>query len=290
MRLLTLSFLLVTFLKFGPEATFAQELPNPPKAAVDGASSLTWKATLMTGDDSIDAFDNARKTLKSEFLQMGVTPANIKELSMNPHERREGSLPSSAKNLAGALKDLSIGDHDACLIHMTSHGSPQGFYLKDARPLSPQLLDKILDRECGERPTVVLVSACYSGVFVGPSMQKKNRIILTAARQDRTSFGCSAEEKYTYWDSCLIDSLPTAENWKSLYGTIRQCVETKEHQGHFTPSLPQAYFGKEVSDLKIPKTLKAPFTVVSNSAPAEATDTNLPPSNPAEPAGVEAED
>jgi hypothetical protein len=121
-------------------------------------------------------------------------------------------------------------------------------------------------------------------------MQKKNRIILTAARQDRTSFGCSAEEQYTYWDSCLIDSLPTAENWKSLYGTIRQCVETKEHQGHFTPSLPQAYFGKEVSDLKIPKTLKAPFTVVSNSAPAEATDTNLPPSNPAEPAGVEAED
>ena len=51
---------------------------------------------------------------------------------------------------------------------------------------------------------MVLVSACYSGVFVGPSMQKKNRIILTAARQDRTSFGCSAENEYTYWDSCLI--------------------------------------------------------------------------------------
>jgi hypothetical protein len=184
---------------------------------------------------------------------MGVTSANIKELSMNPIERKRGSLPSSAVNLAGALQDLSISDQDACLIHMTSHGSPQGFYLRNAAPITPQTLDRILDRACGGKPTVVLISACYSGVFVGPSMQKKNRIILTAARQDRTSFGCSAENQYTYWDACLIDSLPTAETWKSLYGTIQQCVQTKESQGQFKPSLPQAYFGEEVSDLKIPK-------------------------------------
>src|SRR5262249_55616338 len=199
-------------------------------------SNLTWKATLMTGDDSIDAFDNARKTLKSEFLQMGVTPGNIKELSMSPLERKEGSLPSSAKNLAGALRELSVGDHDACLLHMTSHGSPQGFYLKNSRPLSPQMLDKILDRACGDRPTVVLISACYSGVFVGPSMQKENRIILTAARQDRTSFGCSSENQYTYWDACLIDSLPSSESWRSLYGNIQRCVQTKESNGHCKPS------------------------------------------------------
>jgi hypothetical protein len=209
----------------------------------------------MTGDDSIDAFDNARKTLKNEFVTMGVLPGNIKELSMNPREGRRGSLPSSPGNLARALQDLSIGDQDACLIHMTSHGSPQGFYLRSSSPLTPRMLDKILDRSCGDRPTVVLVSACYSGVFVGSDMQKKNRIILTAARQDRTSFGCSAENEYTYWDSCLIDSLPKADSWKSLYGDIQQCVQTKESQGHFKPSLPQAYFGEQVLDLKIPQNL-----------------------------------
>ena len=136
---------------------------------------------------------------------------------------------------------------------MTSHGTRQGFYLRNGAPITPQTLDKILNRACGDKPTVVLISACYSGVFVGPSMQKKNRIILTAARQDRTSFGCSAENQYTYWDACLIDSLPTAETWKSLYGTIQQCVQKKESQGQFKPSLPQAFFGEEVSDLKIPK-------------------------------------
>jgi hypothetical protein len=245
MRFLTPFFLLIAFLNCAPQSAFAQ---------ADKTADLTWKAALMTGDDSIDAFDNARKTLTSEFLNMGVLPANIRELSMNPRERKGGSMPSSAGNLAGALQQLSIGDQDACLIHMTSHGSPQGFYLRNAPAITPQKLDSILDQACGERPTVVLVSACYSGVFVGPSMQKQNRIILTAARKDRTSFGCSAENEYTYWDSCLIDSLPKADSWKSLYGTIQQCVQTKETRGGFNPSLPQAYFGEQVSDLKIPKT------------------------------------
>src|SRR5262245_7537148 len=255
MRLLTLFYLLLLSpLNSWYDTAAAQALPAPQTSS-GGTANLTWKATLMTGDDSIEAFDNARKTLKSEFLHMGVTSDNIKELSMSPVERKRGSLPSSAGNLATALRDLSIGDQDACLVHMTSHGSPQGFYLRNGPPITPQTLDRILDAACSERPTVVLISACYSGVFVGPSMQKKNRIILTAARQDRTSFGCSAENQYTYWDSCLIHSLPTAESWKSLYGSIQQCVQTKESQGHFKPSLPQAYFGEEVVDLKIPKTV-----------------------------------
>src|SRR5215510_14800055 len=240
MRFSTFLFLLVCFFRCWSETALAQVLPGSQQASINATSDLTWKATLMTGDDSINAFDNARKTLKSEFLQMGVVPDNIKELSMNPVERKRGSLPSSAVNLAGALRELSVGDQDACLIHMTSHGSPQGFYLRNAPPITPQTLDRILDRACGDRPTVVLVSACYSGVFVGPAMQKKNRIILTAARQDRTSFGCSAENEYTYWDSCLIDTLPKADSWKSLYGLIQECVETKESRLTYKPSLPQA--------------------------------------------------
>jgi len=55
----------------------------------------------MAGDDQIDAFDNARKALKSEFVQMGLlTPSNIKELSMNPAESTRGSLRSSATSQA----------------------------------------------------------------------------------------------------------------------------------------------------------------------------------------------
>jgi hypothetical protein len=268
MRLKSLVSFFISFLIIlGSGAAFAQVGTGAFQSSSAAASNLTWKATLMTGDDAIDAFDNARKTLKSEFIQMGLTPGNIKELSMNPAEGARGSLRSSVRNFAGALRDLSIGDHDACLIHMTSHGSPQGFYLRNAPALSPKTLGAILDDSCGDRPTVVLVSACYSGIFVGNAMLKPNRIILTAARQDRTSFGCSAENEYTYWDGCLIDSLPKADTWKSAYGAIQQCVQKKESKGRFQPSLPQAYFGAEVSDLKIPSTVSESLNVATNQLP-----------------------
>ena len=31
----------------------------------------TWKAALMTGDDSLNVFDNARKTLNTSSFRMG---------------------------------------------------------------------------------------------------------------------------------------------------------------------------------------------------------------------------
>jgi hypothetical protein len=155
---------------------------------------------------------------------------------------------------------------------MTSHGSPAGFFIRNGASITPKLLDSILDRTCGDRPTVVLVSACFSGIFVNKTMQKPNRIILTAAREDRTSFGCSAENEYTYWDGCLIDSLPASESWKSLYGNIQQCVKRKESHGRFTPSLPQAYFGQQVSDLRIPKRVTSGSNLFSGRRPLASGD------------------
>jgi hypothetical protein len=245
-----LSFVcLFVFINLSSQPAFSQ-IPSIPTSP-DG-QNLTWKVALMTGDDELDVFDNARKTLRNVFVHDGVAPGNIRELSVSRTARVKGVLASSASGLERALQDLSVGDRDACLIHMTSHGSPLGFYLKNTAYITPSALNTILEQSCGDRPTVVLISACYSGVFVSRAMLKPNRIILTAARSDRTSFGCSAEEQYTYWDGCLIDSLPRADTWKSLYGTIEGCVTTKESKGRFRPSYPQAYFGEQVSDLRIP--------------------------------------
>jgi|SRR5262245_8165052 len=218
-------------------------------------SGLTWKVALMAGDNQIDAFDNAAKDLKALFLRMGINPANIRELSASPTERLRGAITSSAENLESALQDLSIGTSDACLVHLTSHGTRQGLFLRDSMLITPSRLNSILDRSCGGQPTVVLISACYSGVFLDPVMTKPNRIILTAAAEDRTSFGCSPENQYTYWDGCLIDSLTQADNWKLLFGVVQRCVETKEAQKRFTPSFPRAYFGEEIANLRTPVAL-----------------------------------
>jgi len=82
-------------------------------------------------------------------------------------------------------------------------------------------------------------------------MQKPNRILLTAAAQDRTSFGCSAESDYTYWDGCLIDNLARSDGWPALYYAIVQCVESKESRGNFLPSKPQGYISVAMANLKM---------------------------------------
>jgi len=238
------------------------------------STDITWKAVLMTGDDSIDAFDNARKALKNEFVQIGISPVNIRELSMSPAENQRGVTASSAENLQSSLLSLSVGNTDGCLIHLTSHGTRQGFAMRNQPVLNPARLNSILELGCGDRPTVVLVSACYSGAFVGGLMPKPNRVILTAARDDRTSFGCSSENEFTYWDGCLIDNLTKTETWLGLHRRLEQCIQTKESKGRFTPSLPQAFLGDPVLELKIPGFLtSAPAIAGANRCPVTSEST-----------------
>lgn len=202
-------------------------------------SGTNWKVVLGTGDNSINAFDNARRDVKGTVLERGVSDENIKELSMNPSE---GVTAMTKVNLEKSFTELSPKEGDGCFLFLTSHGSRRGFYLRGQGTLLPSELDGILDRTCGTLPTVILMSACYSGRFLEDGMQQPNRIILTAARKDRTSFGCQAEAEYTYWDGCLLDDLGTATTWEDLYSKTKACVTRKE-AGIFRPSLPQAYFG-----------------------------------------------
>lgn len=227
----------------GPGGTDAGPPPPPP-----GPARTVWKAALIAGDNSIVAFDNARETMHGLFVDDGVRPEHTVQLSRSSRSGA-GVLDMSVDNLMNAMLGLDVGEGEGCAIFMTSHGSPSGFYIEGRSTMAPRDLAWIVDEACGDRPTVILVSACYSGVFLDP-LRAPNRIILTAARPDRTSFGCSAGATYTYWDGCLIESYDSVETWQELYDTVTACVERRE-AGGFTPSEPQAYFGDEVRDLRV---------------------------------------
>lgn len=218
--------------------------------------NLTWKAVLMTGDDSINAFDNARKKIGQLLQNRGIKAENIKHLSDMKSQQTGGVMVSNKANFESALKSLTANDPNAaCFIHMTSHGSKQGFIL-GSQTILPADMHRIVDAGCGDRPTVLLISSCYSGVHLTTTSKTKNRIILTAARPDRTSFGCSAEETYVFWDTCFIDLFPKAQNWSSLANDIQSCIEKKESGGKYTPSEPQKFFGSEMTNATVFSTTK----------------------------------
>jgi hypothetical protein len=94
----------------------------------------------------------------------------------------------------------------------------------------------------------VIVSACFSGVFV-PVLEGDNRMIMTAARPDRTSFGCGQDNRYPYYDDCVVHTIPKVHSFPELADKVKDCVSQKEAEtGASPPSDPQVFIGSRVAD------------------------------------------
>ncbi|WP_296597135.1 C13 family peptidase, partial [Phenylobacterium sp.] len=167
--------------------------------AAQAASAFSdWSAVVVAGDwhahdgAPSEGFDNARRDVSAALTRAGVQTQNIRQFSVRP-ERYKDTRPekSELRGIYNALVDLSGRTAGGCIFYMTSHGAPEGAQL-DQGLLRPGVLANMLDRTCGKRPTIVVISACFSGVFV-PTLALPNRMVVTAARPDRTSFGCGQD-------------------------------------------------------------------------------------------------
>ncbi len=212
-----------------------------------------WAAVVIAGDyhaahsdHQTEAFDNARRDVSVALEKLGFSPANLREFSVRP-ERYPDTRPlkSDIQTIYDTLKDLSAKAPGGCLIYYSSHGAPQGVVLGDGL-LPPGLMDQLITQTCGRKPTVVIISACFSGVFV-PVLADGNRMILTAARPDRSSFGCSESDKYPYFDTCVLKVLPTVHDFVALGSAVQGCVADREKEtGMSPPSEPQLSVGAQV--------------------------------------------
>ena len=210
-------------------------------AAIPGAG---WQVVLAAGDDAEPVFDNATRELGQRLAAAGVSASNIHRLSANAAELSPDVEPASSKMLLQRIAELPARMGDRCLVFLTSHG-------ERGAALSPDELARALARGCAAVPTVVVVSACYSGGFVAGKMAKPNRIILTAARRDRPSFGCQVHRTYNFFDECLLAVLPSSVTWRAAFDGAKGCVRQMERALGARPSEPQAYFGRAVADLKV---------------------------------------
>ena len=121
-------------------------------------------------------------------------------------------------------------NEDVLFLFMTSHGGKGGIWLQLPRllvPLVPKEVAGILNR-AGIRNRVVIVSACYSGVFVKP-LANDNTIVLTAADAKHTSFGCAEGRQWTYFgDAFFQQSLKPGTDFEGAYARSRRLIATWE--------------------------------------------------------------
>lgn len=211
-----------------------------------------WAVLVASGDFHAHdggpsrAFDNARRDVVTELEHVGFRPQNIRQYSAwARYFARDAVEQNNAQTAAALLANATKTAKDGCLVYFSTHGVPEGIVLGN-EILSPNTLAKMLNQSCGARPTVVVISACFSGVFV-PKLKGPNRLIVTAARRDRTSFGCGTTDTYPYFDTCFLHTLAQTHDFKSLALKTRECVAQMEFDtGMEPPSEPQISIGKTV--------------------------------------------
>jgi len=246
----------LVILMAAPACLAARDLP--PVQSHDAAAPATthYRAVIVAGDDSLPVFDNAADRVAIWLRrQRAVASGALQRLSTTPAViGRNGVRSASLEHVLDAVESMKPDAGEGCFVFATSHGAPhRGLVLAEADEfLNPRALDRALASGCGNAPTVVIISGCFSGSFTRAPMARANRIVLAAARPDRPSFGCGAGRTYTVYDRCLLDALDQGGAWQQAFGSVQRCVSGEERRERFEPSEPQAYFGSAMANLRLP--------------------------------------
>jgi hypothetical protein len=207
----------------------------------------------FAGDGGEDVFRNEAEYAAQLFTKRFGPTAHALVLENNPttlqsHPLADWSnLESTLDGVASAMKP----DEDVLVLYMTSHGDEDHNLLVDMDPIP---LDQIgapdLAGILKKRPfkwKVVIVNACYSGGFV-PDLRAPGTLVLTAARADRSSFGCGSDSDMTYFGKAwLVDALNKTDNFVDAFQLAKNDIAGWENEDKLTPSEPQIDMGTGIA-------------------------------------------
>ena len=164
----------------------------------------------------------------------------------------DATIEALAATLQMAAKTMN-GESDILFLILASHGSRDGLAVTAGRlteTLTPSNLADMLDRT-SVRHKVVIISACYSGVFI-PRLADADTLVITAADADHASFGCRDKAKWTYFGDAFFNvALRRAKSLKDAFLLARSVVLKREQRQGFVPSHPQMAGGGNVEPLLV---------------------------------------
>lgn len=216
-------------------------MPAPGSAAE--SSKIAVLAFGLFGGQSV--FESEAKGAASIVAQrLGAIPVAVRA---NTKTRADVTVASIADALRSAAEHLDH-DHDVLILVLTSHGSPDGVAVQAGRRteiLSPPVLAGMLEGT-GMRHRVVIISACYSGVFL-PALADDDTLVITAADAEHSSFGCRDKVKWTYFGDAFFNiALRHTADLRQAFAEARRTVLRRELHYHLVPSNPQIAGGKNV--------------------------------------------
>ncbi|SEE96302.1 C13 family peptidase [Pseudomonas migulae] len=159
---------------------------------------------------------------------------------------------ATRENLRRAALTLAerSGPEDLIFIYLTSHGTSEHEFVLDQPRM--ELSDLPADELAAvlaplkNRDKIIVISSCYSGGFI-PALKDERTLIMTAARADRVSFGCTEEANFTYFgDALFAQALNQTDDLEQAFKLAKATVAERELADSFEASEPQIWAPKTV--------------------------------------------
>jgi hypothetical protein len=208
----------------------------PPK--VDVVAFGLW------GDQSVFASEaeGAARIVARQYGHGGKVVVRVNTAKRG--DATEDNLRATLTSL-GATMDP---ERDILFLILTSHGDDKGVAV--ATPSEKSFITPIelrdMVRESGARLSVVVVSACYSGIFA-QALAEPDTLVITAADADHASFGCRDGAKWTTFGEAFFDeALARTKNLPDAFALARSLIAAREQAEGDDPSNPQMAGGEHV--------------------------------------------
>jgi hypothetical protein len=231
-------------------ALIAFVLATAPPESLAHAGEIAHKVSVVSfglfGDQGVFQSEatGAAQVLADRF---GAGPIDVR---YNSKKGGGATIEALAQSLQLAANKLDA-ENDVLFLILTSHGSRAGLVVKAgavSQTLTPSQLAEMLAKT-GIRHKVVVISACYSGVFI-PFLANPDVLVITAADADHPSFGCQDRAKWTYFGDAFFNvALRQADSLADAFVAASWIVQRRELGEHFDPSHPLMAGGTNVEPL-----------------------------------------
>ena len=153
--------------------------------------------------------------------------------------------------VASGLSHVMDVDDDVAVLFLTSHGYEDSSLAVEFGPLG---LNDIYAEDirasfdqAGIRYRVIIISACYSGGFID-GLKSPDSIVITASARDRSSFGCGAENDWTYFGQAYFaQAMMHTTSFVTAFEQAAATIQARERRESKEASMPQIWVGEHIA-------------------------------------------
>lgn len=222
-RALLIAVLLVAAAAPAPAAAEAAATPSPeaaaPKAHIVSLGLWGLQNLFRTEASQAAAVLRAYYGRGGQVVVKANTPATAAVTS--------AALQAALRGVAAQMNR----EQDLLVLVLTSHGTPEGIGIRTRRHgelLTPSQLRGYL-QETGAANKVVIISACFSGIF--SPLADAHTLVITAADATHPSFGCSDKANMTFFGELFFNgAVPERATLPDAFALARGQIKQLEDE------------------------------------------------------------